>query len=94
MNKNSTWPTGFRIKQFRKRAGLSQMELELRINAAFGSVSRMENGITNPTKETLFAIANALELTSIETASLFGIDLGQEYISSITNQLSDNIYQV
>lgn len=34
-----------------------------------------ENGLTNPTKETLFAIANALSLTGLETAILFGIDI-------------------
>jgi transcriptional regulator with XRE-family HTH domain len=68
---------GQRIRQFRKSAGLSQIELELRIDAAFGSISRMENGITNPTKETLFAIAQALSLNSFETAYLFGIEITQ-----------------
>lgn len=69
------------------------MELELRINAAFGSVSRMENGITNPTKETLFSIAEALELSAIETATLFGINISEESNNFIT-ELFDNIYQV
>ncbi len=84
---------GQRIKYFRKRSKLSQMELELRINAAFGSVSRMENGITNPTKETLFSIAEALGLSAIETATLFGINISEESNNFIT-ELFDNIYQV
>lgn len=84
---------GQRIKYFRKRSKLSQMELELRINAAFGSVSRMENGITNPTKETLFSIAEALELSAVETATLFGINISEENTDFIT-ELFDNIFQV
>jgi transcriptional regulator with XRE-family HTH domain len=63
------------VKQFRKRSGITQMELELRIGAAFGTISRVENGVTNPTKETLLSIAFALELSTIETALLFGIKL-------------------
>lgn len=84
---------GQRIKYFRKRSKLSQMELELRINASFGSVSRMENGITNPTKETLFSIAEALELSAVETATLFGINISEENTDFIT-ELFDNIFQV
>jgi transcriptional regulator with XRE-family HTH domain len=63
------------IKQFRKRSGITQMELELRIGAAFGTISRVENGVTNPTKETLLAIAIALKLSALETALLFGINI-------------------
>jgi len=85
---------GQRIRQFRKRSNLSQMELELRIGAAFGSVSRMENGITNPTKETLFAIADALNLSAVETAILFGINIALDSGVAIISGLFDNIYQV
>jgi len=67
--------TGQRIRQFRKKAGITQIELELRINASFGSISRMENGLTNPTKETLFLISQAIKLTPYETAYLFGIQI-------------------
>jgi len=90
---------GKRIKQFRKRANVTQLELELRINASFGSISRMENGLTNPTKETLFAIANALGLTGVETAILFGIDVGSSNFSQSQNLeikvlQSDNIHSI
>jgi transcriptional regulator with XRE-family HTH domain len=67
--------SGKQIKHFRQRAKLTQIELELRINASFGSISRIENGVTNPTKETLLLIAMALGLNSIETATLFGIEI-------------------
>lgn len=66
---------GNKIKTLRKKAGITQLELELRINAAFGSISRIENGVTNPTKETLFLIAQALKLTLEETIYLFGFEI-------------------
>lgn len=93
MKSNTQLETGNRIRHFRKRAGLSQLQLELQIDASFGSLSRMENGLTNPTKETLFAIAEALRLNAYETAFLFGINLGKSS-DSITNSQFDSIYQV
>jgi len=66
---------GQKVKHFRKRVGYSQMKLENEIEAAYGSISRMESGQVNPTKETLVDIAKALNLETIEIASLFGIEL-------------------
>jgi transcriptional regulator with XRE-family HTH domain len=57
---------GEKIKKFRKRAGVSQFELELRIDASPGSISRIESGQVNPTKETLMKISRALNLTTSE----------------------------
>jgi|GEM_PF-2564083 len=65
---------GQKIRQFRKRAGLSQFELELEIEASQGSLSRIESGRTNPTKETIVDISKTLKLDKKETASLFGIE--------------------
>ncbi len=65
---------GEKIRNFRKRAGKSQFELETAIGAANGTVSRIESDQVNPTKETLFKIAEALTLTGLETAELFGIE--------------------
>ena len=62
-----------KVKYFRLRSELSQMDLELEINASPGSICRLESGKVNPTKETLFSIAKALKLTDVETAYLFGI---------------------
>ncbi len=64
---------GQKIRKFRKRAELSQMELELEIGASPGSISRIENGQVNPTKETLYTISNILHLTSKETMEIYGI---------------------
>ncbi|MBD3363223.1 helix-turn-helix domain-containing protein [Candidatus Dojkabacteria bacterium] len=51
------------------------MELELEIGASPGSISRIENGKVNPTKETIINIARALKLDTYDIASLFGVDL-------------------
>ncbi len=71
---------GEKIKQFRKRAGMSQLELESLSGASTGSISRIETNQINPTKETILSISKALQLISEETASLFGLD----FISSLT----------
>jgi transcriptional regulator with XRE-family HTH domain len=64
---------GNKIRIFRKRAGMSQLDLEVAIDASNGMISRIETGDVNPTKETIFKIAEALKLNGIETAELFGI---------------------
>jgi len=66
---------GKKIKFFRLRAGLSQLDLELAIHAAQGSISRIESGRVNPTKETIWSIATHMDLSREDTASLFGLDL-------------------
>jgi transcriptional regulator with XRE-family HTH domain len=66
---------GQKIKQFRKRAALSQFDLELEIGASHGHISKIEKGHKNPEKETIIDIAYALKLNTFEIASLFGIDL-------------------
>lgn len=64
---------GQKVKYFRLKNGLSQFDLELEINASPGVICRLEGGKVNPTKETLFAISKALNLSDSETAYLFGI---------------------
>lgn len=64
---------GNRIKQFRNRACISQLELEMRIETSPGSISRIENGQVNPTKETLLKIVEALDLNPFEYASIFNL---------------------
>lgn len=66
---------GQKIKQFRKRAGISQLELEMRIGTSPGSISRIESGEVNPTKETLVKIIEKLDLRNTDAASLFNLDL-------------------
>lgn len=65
---------GEKVREFRNRADLSQFELETIIEAATGTISRIETDQVNPTKETLLRIASALDLSGLETASLFSLD--------------------
>jgi transcriptional regulator with XRE-family HTH domain len=82
---------GEKIKKFRKRAGVSQFELELRINASPGSISRIESGQINPTKETLLKVVEALGLVSLEVASIFNIEpIKIENILKISKELYDS----
>ena len=66
---------GEKIKNFRKRAGMSQLDLEVQIVASPGSISRIENGQINPTKETLQKIITVLDLKISEAADLFDLNL-------------------
>lgn len=76
---------GILIKKFRIRAGLSQFDLECKINAAFGSISRIENGKVDPSKETINRIVHELKLSTHEAGLLYALDINQyrSLISSI-----------
>lgn len=76
---------GQRIRFFRKRAGISQFDLELAIDASPGMLSRIESGKVNPTKETVQKIGNELNLTHRELDYLVGIS------SSMANEDEINI---
>ena len=81
-----------RLKYFRKRTQLSQMELELEINAAFGSISRIEAGKVNPTKETILRISKVLKLTDRELDYLIGptsIPATLDEIHEAQNEIKD-----
>lgn len=82
--------TGNRIKFFRKRAGLTQSDLELSINAATGSVSRLEAGKVQPTKDTVLKIAEVLNLNPLELDYLIGpkgTPITQEEIENAKNEV-------
>lgn len=64
---------GEKIRNFRKRAGMSQLDLEAAIQTSPGVISRIEAGKVNPTKETLLQIAGILELDKQEVSDLLEI---------------------
>jgi GAF domain-containing protein len=66
---------GDQIKKYRKRAKKSQLDLELAIGCSQGSISRIENGEVNPSKETLVHIIDVLNLKSFEAAPLLGLNI-------------------
>lgn len=70
---------GEKIRSFRVKSRLSQLDLELMTGASPGSISRIETGKVNPTKETIFSISNALKLGPQDIAYLFGITSFTEY---------------
>lgn len=71
---------GKKLKQFRMKSGKSQLCVETEADLSPGTLSRIENGITNPNKETILKIAKILNLNGLETASLFGIEIEAEIL--------------
>jgi transcriptional regulator with XRE-family HTH domain len=55
---------GTNLKKYRKHKGLSQRQLFRLCGVDNGTISRMENGQVNPTLNTLFILADALEIPS------------------------------
>lgn len=83
---------GQKIREFRKRVGMSQMEVEIAINGSNGMLSRIENGVVDPSKETLSRLANILELNSTEIMDLLDLNIitTEELIQSM-NLLSQSL---
>lgn len=61
-----------KLRFFRQKKGISQMDLEISTDLAFGSVSRFESGKTNPTKESIYKISEVLTLSNSELDYLVG----------------------
>lgn len=83
---------GQKIKNFRKRSGMSQLELENEIGAAHGAVSRMEKGKINPTKETIHQLAKALNLSENELSDLLDVRNlfpSEEEIEEAVNEIKE-----
>lgn len=57
---------GKRIAQFRKRAGLTQMELGTAAGLHGQTISDLERGVNTPVLTTLMAIAQALDIPLAE----------------------------
>jgi transcriptional regulator with XRE-family HTH domain len=69
---NSGFSLGYKIRLYRRRAGLSQLNLEVLAGLSPGVISRMENDLINPTKETLVRVIKVLNLSNEEIVDLFG----------------------
>lgn len=79
---------GDKIRNFRKRAEMSQLELEVAIGAATGSISRVESGDVNPSKETLVKIIESLNLNMYDAADLFDINVSQDPVEKIISEVN------
>jgi len=63
---------GKRIRFFRDRAEMSQLDLEAATGLASGAISRIEHNQVNPTKETILSIGKVLNLGNREIDYLIG----------------------
>ena len=64
---------GERLRTWRKLRGLTRAHLARMIGGDPSSITRLESGSRpNPTRETVVALADALELTGAHRAMLFG----------------------
>lgn len=63
--------TGQRIKDARKRAGLTQKELGERLGIAYQTLAQWENDLRKPKHETLQRIADALDVAIIDLDERF-----------------------
>lgn len=75
----STFDMYKNLRKFREQRNISQFQLELIADIAHGTISRIEKGLTNPTKETLLKISKVLELTTEEYLILVGIESRRSY---------------
>lgn len=85
----STEPSlGEKLRYFRKDRGYSQTMLELQGNLSYGTISRIEKGTVNPTKETLLKIALILDLSDQDVAYLLKLQNSTPTIDEITRVIS------
>lgn len=82
INKLHIQTLGERIKFFRLRLELSQMELEIKADISSGTISKVEGNLISPNKETILKIANALKMDSKEIAYLFEVNLYKEELNN------------
>lgn len=66
--------TGQSIREARKMAGMTQMELAHRLDIPFQSISQWERDIRKPKFETIQRIANALEISVYELMGLSDVE--------------------
>lgn len=64
---------GQKLRNFRKRSELTQLDVELAADISPGGLSRIESDFVNPTKETLITLGSILELSQNELTDLFSI---------------------
>lgn len=74
MAKRTSLTIGEKIRFFRQRSELTQMELELEAKLGVGTVNKIESGQNKPMPRTIHKIALALNLDGKETAYLLGVN--------------------
>jgi transcriptional regulator with XRE-family HTH domain len=80
---------GNAIKQVRMHYGLSQVELSSKTGISQTSISQIEGGIKNPSKRSIKAICDALE---IPEAILYVIGMEDLDVPSTRKHIYDQLY--
>ncbi len=78
--------TGQLIKEARKKAGMTQLELAKKLNIPFQSVSQWERDIRKPKYETLERISSAL---GVPVSFLLGWDSTKERLENLGLSVED-----
>lgn len=87
-------PLGRKLYAFREDRKISQTKVEVETGLSFGTISRIENNVINPTKETLNRISTFLRLDSSEFNYLIGFNSvhpSRRDIDCIINRLKKNL---
>ena len=83
--------TGQLIKEARKKAGMTQLELAKKLNIPFQSVSQWERDIRKPKYETLERISSAL---GVPVSFLLGWDSTKERLENLGLSVEDIAYEL
>ena len=87
-------PLGRKIYVLREDRALSQTKLEVEAGLSFGTLSRIENGNINPTKETIIKIAQVLDLQDDEFNYLISLQKSSpdvKEVERVVGMVSDEI---
>ena len=77
---------GRRVRHYREKAGLSQIQLAEKANVSRPYVSQIENGVFNTSLETIISVANALQI-SIEDLLVDSLEITKEARRSDVNNI-------
>lgn len=85
---------GRKLYAFREERKISQTKVEVETGLSFGTISRIENGVINPTKETLHRISTCLSLDTFEFTYLLGFNAmqpSQQDVVAIVDQFRQKL---
>lgn len=86
---------GEKVRFFRRRFGISQLDLETAVGMSPGSIAKIESGKTKePRLKTIFCIALVLKLSNPEIAYLLGVNLYEEAQIQDKDQRRQFLYQM
>jgi len=87
-------PLGRKLYAFREDRKISQTKVEVETGLSFGTISRIENNVINPTKETLNRISSFLRLDSSEFNYLIGFNSvypSENDVNCVISELGQNL---